>query len=163
MTMTLDFSLLQAAKVLATKRLSIGVDFLVHCQTAAGGFRKVEGLDLGGKFQLDLDDLRIGRLSQFAGDFDGDGRLDFLQLGRGREASVHLGRPGCVYPAKPDFALELLEAPFDLALSRVADWNGDGRADLAIVRPVALRGGSADGVEPGVVIDLYLSSGSIPR
>lgn len=156
-TLTLDFSILQAARVLATKRISIGVDFLVHCQSAPGRFRRVPGLDLSGKFQIDLDDLRLGRLSQFAGDFDGDGRLDFLQLGRGRKASVHRGGPGCTYPTQPDFELDLVEEPRDLALTRVADWNGDGRADLAVVRPLAAAKDDPAGADVAVALDLYLS------
>lgn len=156
-TLTLDFSILQAARVLATRRISIGVDFLVHCQSAPGRFRQVPGLDLAGKFQIDLDDLRLGRLSQFAGDFDGDGRLDFLQLGRGRKVSVHRGGAGCTYPARPDFELELVEEPRDLALTRVADWNGDGRADLAVVRPFETAKDDSAGTDVAVALDLYLS------
>ena len=165
-TLTLDFSVLQAARVLATKRISIGVDFLVHCQQPDGRFRPVTGLDLGGKFELDLDDLKIGRLSQFAGDFDGDGRLDFLQLGRGRRATIHRGAAGCRYPKKPDFEVELVTAPLDLALTRVDDWNGDGRSDLAVVRPgvpPARRASAAASAAPDIALDLYLSTASGTR
>jgi hypothetical protein len=158
-TVTLDFSLAQAVKILATKRIGLGLDFHVWCQRGDGSFREVRGLDLSGRFSLDLDDLRLGNLAQFAGDFDGDGRRDFLQIGRGRSATVHRGQAGCSYPARPDLVLELREAPLDLALVQVRDLDGDGRADLLIVQPRARRA-TGDGAALPVRLDLYLSGGA---
>lgn len=155
-TLTLDFSLLQAVRILTVRSISIGLDFHLWCQEADGGFRRVEGLDLSGKFRLRLDDLRLGRLPQLGGDFDGDGRADFVQLGRGREVTVHLGRPGCRYPTSPDVRLRLAEEPRDLGLVRVRDLDGDGRSDLAIVQPRKAR--SAGETAP-VRLDLYLARG----
>ncbi|HYH47755.1 MAG TPA: VCBS repeat-containing protein, partial [Thermoanaerobaculia bacterium] len=74
--LTLDISVLRALQVLTVKRLSVGLDFHVWCQAADGRLKPVANLDLSGRFNLDLDDLRLDRLAQFAGDFDGDGRLD---------------------------------------------------------------------------------------
>ncbi len=153
-TVTLDFSLLQAVRVLATRSLSIGLDFHVWCQGENGRFRAVAGLDLSGKFILRLDDLRLGELSQFAGDFDGDGRADFLQMGRGKTATIHRGQPGCRYPVAPDLALKLVEEPKNLALVRVGDFDGDGLADIRIVQP---QRADRDGSTPRVRLDLYLS------
>jgi len=153
-TLTLDFSVLQAMRVLATRSISIGLDFHVWCQRPDGGFAPVEGLDLSGKFRLRLDDLEIGRLPQLGGDFDGDGRADFVQLGRGRSVTVHLGRPGCRYPPRPDVTLRLAAEPRDLGLVRVTDLDGDGRSDLAIIEP---RPASDPGVTSAVRLDLYLS------
>ncbi len=133
-TLTLDFSVLQALRVLTTKRISIGVDFEVRAQQPDGSFRKAPNKGLDEKLKFDLDDLRVGRMAQFAGDFDGDGRIDFVHLGRGRTITVHLGKPGGIYPEKPDLAVDLAEEPQDLALVQVRDLDGDGRADLAVTR-----------------------------
>jgi len=153
-TLTLDFSVLQAMRILATRSISIGLDFHVWCQRPDGGFAPVEGLDLSGKFRLRLDDLKLGRLPQLGGDFDGDGRADFIQLGRGRSVTVHLGRPGCRYPPRPDVTLLLAAEPRDLGLVRVTDLDGDGRSDLAIVQPQTARDAAATAP---VRLDLYLS------
>ncbi len=152
-TLTLDFSLLQAMRILATRSISIGLDFHVWCQRPDGGFAPVEGLDLSGKFRLRLDDLKLGRLPQLGGDFDGDGRADFIQLGRGRAVTVHLGRPGCRYPPRPDVTLRLAAEPRDLGLVRVTDLDGDGRSDLAIVQPQPADDPAATAP---VRLDLYL-------
>lgn len=151
-TVTLDFSMLQAMKVLVTQRISLGLDFHVHCQQPDGSFRLVEGLDLAGRVRVDLDDFRLRELSLFAGDFDGDGRRDFVQVGRGAELSIHRGRAGCRFPAEPDQRLRLAEEPQDLALLDVADLDGDGLADLSVVQSLARGDGS-------VRLDLYLSGG----
>lgn len=153
-TLTLDFSMMQAVRILATRRISIGLDFHVWCQRPDGGFEPVHGLDLSGKFRLDLDDLRLGQLSQFAGDFDGDGKADFVQLGRGRRVSIHRGRDGCRYPADGDLTLELAEAPLDLALVDVRDLDGDALADLVVIQPQRIED---SGVTPPIRLDLYLS------
>lgn len=159
-TLTLDFSLFQAVRVLAVKRISIGLDFHLWCQRADGRLLPVPGLDLSGKFTLDLDNLSIGHLSQLSGDFDGDGKSDFLQMGRGRDVEVHRGGAGCVYAARPDLELRLREAPRDLNLVQVRDLDGDGRADLLIVQPQATGGERGEPkATPPVRLDLYLSSG----
>jgi len=153
-TVTLDFSMFQALKVLTTKRISIGLDFHVRRQLEDGTFEEVRGLDLSEKLKFDLNDLAIGRMAQFAGDFDGDGRIDFVHLGRGTEVTIHRGQPGCRYSTKPDLAIALDEAPQDLGLVRVADLDGDGRADLAIT---SVHPSEQVDVSPPVRLDLYLS------
>jgi hypothetical protein len=156
--MTLDFSLFQAVRIVALKRISLGVDFQVQCQGASGGFAPVRGLDLSGKLQIDLNNLQLGHLSQFAGDFDGDGRADFVQMGRGRTVTIHRGGPGCAYPARPDLSLQLRDAPRDLALVQVRDLDGDGLADLVLIQPQTTK---EAGVTPPVRLDLYLSRGAV--
>ncbi len=153
-TLTLDFSVMQAVRILTTHRITLGMDFHVWCQDDAGRFRAVAGLDLSGKFKLDLDDLAIGQMSQFAGDFDADGKADFVQLGRGRDVTIHRGREGCVYPPDPDLRLRLEEEPRDLKLVRVDDFDGDGRTDLIVIQPQKV---TEPGVTPPVRLDLYLS------
>lgn len=159
-TLTLDFSVFQAVKILTVRRISLGLDFHLWCQEEDGRFREVRGLDLAGTFHLNLNDLRLGQLSLFAGDFDGDGRADFVQMGRGERVSVHRGRADCSYPAEPDLVLELAEPPHDLALVQVRDLDGDGRADLMVTRPAAGEGGGGEGSTPAVRLDLYLSGGA---
>ncbi|HVS65452.1 MAG TPA: VCBS repeat-containing protein [Thermoanaerobaculia bacterium] len=156
-TITLDFSIFQAVRVLATRSLSIGMDFRVWCQQEDGGFRPVAGVDLSGKFKLDLDDLRLGQLSMFAGDFDGDGRADFVQMGRGRRVSIHRGESGCAYAERPDLVVELREEPRNLALVRVEDLDGDRLADLLVVQPLPWP---RDGATQPVRLDLYVSGGA---
>lgn len=153
---TLDFSIFQALKVLTTKRISIGMDFHVWAQEDDLRFRKVEGLDLSEKLKLNLNDLQIGRMAQFAGDFDGDGRIDFVHLGRGTQVTIHRGQPGCRYPAKPDLVIELDEEPQDLMLVKIEDYDDDGYSDLAITRMLPVE---RQDVTPPVVLDLYLSGG----
>jgi hypothetical protein len=155
--LTLDFSLFQALKVLTVRRIGIGLDFHVLCQEADGRFRPVNGLDLSGKLQVDLDDVAIRHVSQFSGDFDGDGRIDFTQMGRGRTVTVHRGRADCSYPARPDLSVELREEPRDLALVQIRDLDGDDLSDLLLIQPQAVKETS---VTPTVRLDLYLSRGA---
>ncbi|MEO1083902.1 MAG: VCBS repeat-containing protein [Acidobacteriota bacterium] len=152
--LTLDFSMLQAVRILATRTISIGLDFHLHCQGEDGQFRPVPDLDLSGRFKLNLDDIRMSQLSLFDGDFNGDGRADFVQLGRGKTVSIHAGQPGCSYPKKPDLTLRLKDEPRDLALVEIEDIDGDGLSDLRIVHPNRI---DEPGVTPPVRLDLYLS------
>lgn len=153
-TVTFDFSLFQAVRILATKRISIGMEFHVHRQNDEGVFQKVEGLDLDEKLKLDLNDLSFGRFAQFAGDFDGDGRKDFVHLGRGRKVTIHRGAEGATYPSDPDLEIELREEPPGLELVRIEDLDGDGRADIRITRPLPPTDPDES---PPTRLELYLS------
>ena len=153
-TVTLDFSIMQIVRVLATKRISIGLTFHVWAQQGDGSFKEIEGQDLSEKLLLDLNNLKLGRLAQFNGDFDGDGRIDFVHLGRGKTVTIHLGQIGCRYAKKADMAIDLEEEPQDLALVQIRDLDGDGRSDLAVTRPLE-SGGS--GASAPVRLELYLS------
>jgi len=157
-TLTLDFSIFQVLRILVTKRISVGVDFHVYCQSDEGRFREVSGLDLSEKLKFDLNNLKLGRFAQFAGDFDGDGRNDFVHLGRGKSVTIHTGQPGCRYPKKPDLSVVLEEEPASLDLVRIEDLDGDGRSDIRVTRP--LSADDPDETAP-VRLDLYLS-GSAP-
>lgn len=156
-TLTLDFSLFQAVRIMTTQRIGIGLDFHVFCQDSTGQFREVRGMDLSGKFKLNLKNLQVGQFSQFGGDFDGDGLTDFLQIGRGKTVTIHRGQKGCRYPSKPDLTLKLRQPPLDLGLVRVEDLNADGRSDLMIVQPDREP---EPGVSAPVRLDLYLSEES---
>ena len=163
-TMNLDFSLMQVVKIMTVKRISIGLDFNIFCQVPEENgkgdpFEPVVGLDLSGKFNLDLNNLKLRHVSQFAGDFDGDGLADFVQMGRGRKVTLHRGRPGCRYPASPDLTLQLEKAPADLSLVQVRDFDGDDLADLLVMHPQKAKD---PGTSPAVRLDLYLSGGRQP-
>lgn len=155
-TVTMDLGMTKLLGSLATKRLNVGLDFHVWCQEKGGGFRAVKGLDLSGTFRLDLNNLRVSQLSLFSGDYDGDGRADFVQIGRGKRVTIHRGRPDCSFPANPDMAFDLREEPRDLSLVRIRDLDGDGRSDLFVINP---QRAPEEGFVPPVRLDLYLSGG----
>ncbi|HEY9421420.1 MAG TPA: FG-GAP-like repeat-containing protein [Thermoanaerobaculia bacterium] len=155
-TVTLDVGLPKLLGSVATKRLSVGLDFHVWCQQKDGRFRAVKGLDLSGTFRFDLNDLRISQLSLFSGDFDGDGRADFVQIGRGKRVTIHRGRADCAFPTRPDMAFDLKQEPRDLSLVQIRDLDGDGKSDLLLVQP---RGAVEEGMVPPVRLDLYVSGG----
>jgi|CXWL01.1.fsa_nt_gi hypothetical protein len=152
-TLTTDFSTFKALASLTTKRLDLDMIPRVWCQGADGRLAPVK-LDLSGRMRFDLEDLRPKRLAFFAGDFDGDGRADFVEMGRGREVRIHRGSPGCRYSTQADWTLQLPNEPLDVARIEIRDIDGDRRADLLVVQP-----GRAP--EPGlsapVGLDLVLS------
>ena len=135
-TISLDFSLWQAPKILIARSIGAGLDFHVWTQEAGGSFREVPAARMRGKLKLDLRRVRIAQFAQFAGDFDGDGRIDFIHLGSERNVGIHRGRDGCRYPSRPDVAIRLLSSPQDPGLVRVRDLDGDGRSDLMVVTPL---------------------------
>ncbi len=155
LTITLDFSLWQAIRVLTTKRFGMGLDFQLWSQGAGGGFTKITGLDLSEKLLLDFNDLKLPRFGHFSGDFNGDGIKDFIHLGRGKEVTIHYGQPGCQYPPKPDVTLDIGTEIQDVALARIGDLNGDGRSDLSITRMIP---SDEAGVTGRARLELYLSS-----
>ncbi len=153
-TVTIDVGLAKLLGSVATRRLTVGLDFHVWCQQPDGAFRAVKGLDLSGTFRVDLNDLRVSQLSLFSGDFDGDGRADFVQIGRGRRVTVHRGRADCGFPAAPDLAFDLREEPRDLSLVQIRDLDGDRRSDLLVVQP---KRAAEAGFAPPVRLEVYLS------
>jgi hypothetical protein len=156
-TVELRISVTRLLGGLTMGRVTLPMDFRVWCQTPAGAFKPVSGLDLSGSFRLDIGSLTLRNLPSFGGDFDGDGRTDFVQLGRGKQVTIHTGRAGCGFPASPDLTLKLREEPQHLGLVRVRDLDGDGRSDLMVVQP----GESPErGVTPPARLDLYLSGGA---
>jgi hypothetical protein len=156
--LTLDFSMLQAVKIMTVQRIGLGLDFHLWCQ-ASGSFKPVRGLDLSGKFNLNLNNLKIGHISQFEGDFDGDGRPEFVQMGRGRAVAIHRGQPDCGYSESPDLTLQLEEEPRDLSLVQIRDLDGDALSDLLVIQPQPPRKTQEKGVTQPVRLDLYLSGG----
>lgn len=154
-SVTNDVSLWKAMAILATRRLTLDVGFHPWCQELPGGrFSRAPGPPLESRLTINLNDLDLRRRSLFAGDFDGDGRADFLQLGRARRIGIHRGRADCSYPSRPDTTLELRGEIRDLALVEARDLDGDGRADLAVTHPQRV---DEPGVTPPVRIDLYLT------
>jgi hypothetical protein len=153
-TVTLRFSVLQVVKILATKKVGVGVDFHIYRQGEDGKFREVSGLDLREKLKIDLNDFKLNRFAQFAGDFDGDGLSDFVRMGGSRTFTIHRGEPGCRYSKKADLTIELEEEPLDLALVQIRDIDGDDRADLLLSYPVPPE--ESELVAP-VRLELYFS------
>lgn len=158
-TLTTNFSTLKALSSLTTKRLNLEMIPRVWCQGAEGRWSPVK-LDLSGSMRLDLEDFRPTRLAFFAGDFDGDGRADFVELGRGRDVRIHRGAAGCRYATKPDWTLRLAREPTDVARMEIRDVDGDGRADILVVQPGVPP---EPGLSAPMVLDLLLSrSGGRP-
>ncbi|MDA8017316.1 MAG: VCBS repeat-containing protein [Thermoanaerobaculia bacterium] len=151
---TLDFSAFQLLRVMTTKTFGMGVDLHLFC-LGEDGYKPVAGLDLSGKFRIHLDDIRMSHLSVFEGDFDADGRRDFVQLGRGKNVTIHGGREGCRYPTEPDWTIRLEKEPANLALVRIEDFDGDERSDLGVLQPLPRP---EDGASRAVRLELYLSS-----
>lgn len=154
---TLRFSMMQAVRVVVTKKISVGIDFHIWRQDDEGRFRPVEGLDLSEKLKLDLRDLELRRFAHFNGDFDGDGLRDFAHLGRGRTVTIHRGVAGCRYPDEPDLTIELEREPERLEHARVEDLDGDGRSDLAVVQQLPRDDPDES---PPARLELYLSGGA---
>ena len=152
--LTLDFSLFQALRVLTVRSLHLGLEFHPYCQREDGTLAPVADSELGGQFTIHLERLRLGQLISFAGDFDGDGRHDYLQLGHGRQARIRFGAPGCRFPSVGEAQVRLATEPSDLALVRVLDLDGDGRSDLIAIDPP--RTGAVDGRG---ALDLYVTRG----
>ncbi|HKV12036.1 MAG TPA: VCBS repeat-containing protein, partial [Thermoanaerobaculia bacterium] len=155
-TITTDLSIPKLMGTVATKRLTLGLDFHVWCQNQEGDLKRVPGLDLSGQFRLNFNDLRVSQLSLFSGDFDGDSRSDFVQLGRGKTVTIHRGRPDCSFPKAPDLSVTLKSEPLDMSLVQIRDLNGDKRSDLMVLQP---RGAAEPGMVAPVRVDLYLSEG----
>jgi len=136
---SLDFSILPLmTRMLVSKNIKLTMNFHVWCQQPDATFREVESLELSGKFKINRrsSTLRHRHLSQFAGDFNADGRADFVQLGRGKRVTIHHGRPGCEYPSTADGAIHLERELRHLGFVRILDLNADGRSDLYVVHPL---------------------------
>jgi hypothetical protein len=153
-TVTVDVSMFQVLRALTSKKIGIGLEFRVFPQGADGTFRAVPGQVLEEKLKVDLNRLEISRLGQFQGDFDGDGRIDFVHLGKGKSVTIHRGQPGGRYPEKPDLVVAMEEEPEDVMLVRVRDLDGDGRSDIAVTRTLPPPEAGASSLAR---LELYLS------
>jgi hypothetical protein len=154
--MTLGISVTRLLGGLALGRVTLPLGFNLWCQAADGTFRPVTGLDLSGRLRFDIGEMELRNMPSFAGDFDGDGRTDFVQLGRGKKVTIHTGAPGCRFPSTPDLTVDLKQEPAHMDLVRVRDLDGDGRADLMVVQ---LGESPEAGVTAPARLDLYLSAG----
>ncbi len=70
-------------------------------------------------------------IRSFRGDFDGDGRCDFLLRGEKNRVRVFRGLPNGTFSEEPDmvFPVKIVPKCFHVN-TRTPDLNGDGRADL---------------------------------
>ncbi len=157
LTLTFDVSTMGALAAVMTKRLSVGVEFHVYHQDEQGRFVSFPGQSLKEKLKLNFNRLRLDRFAQFAGDFDGDGRIDFVHLSTGRSITIHPGHAQGRYDEDPALALTLDQANDELGDVTIADLDGDQRADFALMH----RRGADDPVASTPVwLDLYLSKGA---
>lgn len=152
-----DFSLFQILRAITAKKMTVRWRYHIYAAGDDGRYREVADARLADTARIDLGRFSLGKLAQFSGDFDGDGRVDFLHVGPGKRLSVSFAREGCRYPPEPDAGFELAEEPEDLFLLRVQDLDGDGRSDLRLTRTLAAP---ESGVTAATRIDLYLSGGS---
>jgi len=151
----LEFSIVPLiTRALITQSIKLTMDFFVWCQLDDGSFRQVPGLDLSGKFKFNFRKNLLRHLSQFAGDFNADGRADFIQLGRGKRATIHAGGPDCTYPNEPSTTIRFEKKPMHLGFVRVLDLNRDARSDLYVVHP---HSKPKKGAQTPVRVDLYFS------
>ncbi|MGH9868098.1 MAG: FG-GAP repeat domain-containing protein [Candidatus Polarisedimenticolia bacterium] len=157
LTLTLDFSFMQIMRVITTKKFGMKMHFQPWVQGPDGTFTKVPGQDLSAKFLVDFDNFRMSRLPLFAGDFDGDHAVDFVEMTGGRVVRIRRGHRGCSYSPGADWELKLEEEPQDPGLLRVADLDGDGLSDMAQTRALDVE---TDGATAPVKLDLYLSRGA---
>jgi len=154
-SISLDFSILPLiTRALVVQSIKLTMDFNISCQQPDGTFREVENLDLSGKFKINFRKNTLRHLSQFAGDFNADGRADFVQLGRGKKVTIHHGQKGCKYPTAPDSEIIFEKKPEHLGLVRILDLNSDDRSDLYVVHPLDKP---KQGRSTPVRVDLYLS------
>jgi hypothetical protein len=153
---TLDFSLAPLLfRALVLGSISLRMDFHPYCRDDDGSFTHVPDLDLSGRFKINFRKVRLKHLSQFQGDFNADGRADFVQLGRGKKVTIHQGGPECVYPVEPDRTIHLASEPKHLGLVRILDLDGNGRSDLYVVHP---KKDPRSGETAPVRLDLYLGT-----
>jgi hypothetical protein len=93
----LDFSMVQM--LASSARSSPSASTSAYCQTPDGLFSVDSRTRIWAAVHAPARTrVRVGQLSSFAGDFDGDGAPDFV-LGRGREVTV-LGAAGCRSPSR---------------------------------------------------------------
>jgi hypothetical protein len=138
-TITLDFSMLQAVRIVTTKKLSIGVNFQVRRQEEDGSFTPVPSGGLQDKLKVDLGDFELRRIAQFSGDLDGDGFVDFVKTKPGRTIDVHRGSDNARYPESPDLVLDLDRSLQNAESLEIVDLDGDGHDDIWVVETEAVE------------------------
>lgn len=157
LTVTFDVSTIGALAAVMTKRLSVGLEFHVYHQNDVGRFVAIDGQPLKETLKLNFKRLRLDCFAQFAGDFDGDGRSDFVHLSTGRSLTIHPRKPDGRYDDDPALALTLDQAVDELGDISIRDLDGDRRADVALTR----RRETNDPVASTPVwLDLFLSEGA---
>jgi hypothetical protein len=155
-TADLDFSLWQLPKILVARTIGAGLIFHVWAQQEDGTFREVKDSQLRGKMKINLSQVKLVEFAQFAGDFDGDGRTDFVHLGGGRKVSIHRGQTDAHYPKKPDVIIALNRAPDDTGLVKVLDLDGDEHSDLMVV---TILNPDEEGETRPTRVEFYLTGG----
>lgn len=153
-TVDLDFSLWQVPKILMARSIGLGLNFHVWPQQPDGTFREEKASRVRGKLKVNLRQVKLTEFAQFAGDYDGDGRIDFVSLGGSRKVAIHRGQQGAVYPKKPDVNISLSRSPDDTGLVKAPDLDGDGRSDLLVV---TILKADEDGETRPTRVEIYLT------
>jgi hypothetical protein len=125
---------------------------LVHADRADARFN-----DEDAKYQIAFHDSYYGGMPASAGDFNGDGVEDFINMShyayvdghqRAGEVNVYFGRRGAgidprTHPPDVVFYGDQSGAKLGISVASAGDFNGDGRDDLAIA--AAFYNNDADG------------------
>ena len=125
----------QVARVMTTKKMTLGISFEAMLQRPDGSFAPSAGKPFETKLKIDLHRGISSTPTGPRGDFNGDGLTDLIEFPDEPKAEIHLTRPDGAFPSTPDWSIVLPRAPADRELLDIEDFDGDGRSDAAFFNP----------------------------